>query len=185
MEGWISLHRQILEWEWYTDFHTKDLFIHLLLKANHQDNRWKGILVQRGQVITGRKQLAKELGFSEQSIRTSLNKLKSTNEITIEATKQYSVVTIVNYEKFQASNFKSTNDTTNRLTNNQPTTNQQLTTNNNDNNDNNIYLYLFNKYKKDIDKNNFSEWMKANRKLKEDESFYKLSEDEQDRLFNY
>ena len=124
----------MLDWEWYKDCHVKDVFIHLLLRANHQDNRWQGIVVKRGQIITGRKSLAEELGFSEQSIRTSLNKLKSTNEITIKTTKKYSLITIVNYEKYQTYDLESTNKSTNELTNNQPTTNQQLTTNKNEKN---------------------------------------------------
>ncbi len=145
MDGWIKIHRQMLDWEWYKDCHVKDVFIHLLLRANHQDNRWQGIVVRRGQVITGRKALAEELGFSEQSIRTSLNRLKSTNEITIKSTKKYSLITIVNYDLYQTNDLEVTNKSTNNLTNSQPTTNQQLTTNKNEKNDkneknNNIFM---------------------------------------------
>jgi hypothetical protein len=123
------LYRQFLEWEWYNDTNTKVLFIHLILKANHKDNRYKGRLVQRGTLLTGRSILSKEVGLSEQQVRTSLSKLKSTNEITIESTKQGTVIMIVNYDKYQSA--------TNEVTTEQPTSNQRVTTNNNDNNDNN------------------------------------------------
>lgn len=99
--GFIKLHRSILDWEWYGDRNTRDLFIHLLLKANHEPTKWKGITVERGQTVTGRLALSKELGISERSVRTALNHLKSTNELTIKATNKYSLVTIVNYAKYQ------------------------------------------------------------------------------------
>lgn len=101
-KGWIAIHRSILEWEWYDDVNTKSLFIHLLLTANHSDKEWKGILIKRGQVLTGRVSLAKALGLSEQQIRTSIDKLLSTNEITKQSTSQYSIISILNYDKYQA-----------------------------------------------------------------------------------
>lgn len=41
MEGWISLYRKILNWEWYSDANTFRLFIHLLLQANHEEKNGK------------------------------------------------------------------------------------------------------------------------------------------------
>ena len=145
--GWISLYRKFTEWEWYKDINTKIVFLHLLLLANHKDGKWKGQVIKRGQVVTGRKALADDLGISEQNVKTALNKLKSTNEITIKPTNKYSVITIVKYDVYQDNNKQLTSNLTNNSTNNQPTINQQLTTNNNNNNNNNIYYYLLNKYK--------------------------------------
>lgn len=124
MEAFIKLQRKLLEWEWYGDMVTKTVFIHLLLKANWKDGRWKGVEVKRGSLITGRRVLADELNLSEQQIRTALTHLKSTNEITIKTTTKYSVITIVNYDKYQQINQQ--NDQV--ATNNQPSGNQQLTT---------------------------------------------------------
>ena len=128
MEGFVSLHRKMFNWGWYTHPTTSRLFIHLLLLANHTTKEWMGQTIQRGQLITGRKELAKQLKISEQSVRTSLKHLKSTNEITIKISNKFSLITVNNYDSYQIS--------TNKLTNNQPATNQQLTTTNNDNNDN-------------------------------------------------
>lgn len=128
MNGYIKLHRKITEWGWYKDTNTKVLFLHLLLTANFKENTFKGKTIGVGQVVVGRKQLAKELGLSEQSVRTSLNHLKSTNEITIQATNQYSVITIVKWEDYQLECEELTNKVTNEPPNEQPTTNQQLTT---------------------------------------------------------
>ncbi|MDL2324037.1 DnaD domain protein [Ruminococcaceae bacterium OttesenSCG-928-A16] len=124
-DGHIQLHRSILLWEWYSDRNTRDLFIHLLLTANWYDEKWQGETIKRGQRVVGRDKLAKEIGLTVQQLRTSLNRLKSTSEITIKTTTKYSVITINNYDTYQADNQR----TNQQLTNNQPTTNQQLTTN--------------------------------------------------------
>lgn len=118
--SWIKLFRKFREWGWYNDGKTKDLFLELLLTANTEDKEWKGIIIKRGQTIVGRKELSKVLGFSEQNIRTSLTKLKSTSEITSKQYNHFSVITINNFDKYQLS--------TSKLTSNQPATNQQLTT---------------------------------------------------------
>lgn len=121
MEGWIKLHRKILKWEWYDDKNTLCLFLHLLLKANHEEGRWHGHVVPRGSLITGRKKLAKDLGMSEQNVRTSLTRLKSTNEITIETTNNFSLIKVNNWDSHQLTNQQANQ----RLTNDQPATNHK------------------------------------------------------------
>lgn len=127
-QGFIKLHRSILNWEWWDDDITLKVFLWLLLNANWENTRYRGFDVPRGSLVAGRKKMAKTLGISEQSVRTALEHLKSTNEITIKSTNKFSIVTIVNWEKFQGLEKESTNKSTNEITNNQPTTNQQLTT---------------------------------------------------------
>jgi len=133
MSGWIKLHRQITDWEWYDDHNTFRLFMHLLLKANHKERSYRGVKIEVGCVMTGRELLSKETGLSVQQIRTCLERLKSTNEITIKSNKQGTIIQVVKYKDYQV--------TTNESTTNQPTSNQQVTTNKNVNkekNDNTI-----------------------------------------------
>ena len=125
------MHRKLLNWEWYHDSKVVHLFLHLVLQANHQEKKWKGITIKRGQLVTGRKSLSLQTGISEQSIRTSLKKLKSTNEITIKPTNRFSLITVCQYDTYN-NNECDTNQPNNQQTpNKQPTTNQQLTTNKN------------------------------------------------------
>jgi predicted ArsR family transcriptional regulator len=77
------------------------LFIDLLLSANHEPKIWKGIKIDRGQVVVSRRKLSKKLGISEQKIRTCLSTLESTHEITHKSTHQYTIITIVKYDKYQ------------------------------------------------------------------------------------
>lgn len=93
--------------------------MHLLLTANHEDCDFETITVKRGQRVASKRTLAKELKMSEQEVKTALSHLKATNEITSTATRKYTVFTINNYDLYQT--------TTNRPTNDQPTINQQLT----------------------------------------------------------
>ena len=99
--GYIKFHRQILEWEWYSDLNVYRVFTHLLLKANYEDNRWKGIEIKAGQRLTSVGKLAGETGLKVQQVRTALKKLKSTGEITSQATSEYTIITICNYSYFQ------------------------------------------------------------------------------------
>lgn len=122
-QGWIKIHRQLLEWEWYDDNNTKIVFLHLLLKANHKPKNYRGLELKAGTILTGRKLLGLETKLTVRQIRTSLTKLKSTNEITIKTSSQGSVIEIVNYSKYQLS--------TNETTNERPTSDQQTTTNKN------------------------------------------------------
>jgi hypothetical protein len=133
MSGWIKLHRQILEWEWYSDNNCFRLFLHLLLKANHKEKRFKGIELKVGSIVTSRDLLARETGLSSQQIRTALNKLISTNEITSETSSQGTILQIVSYEKYQVA--------TNEITNEQPTSNQRVTTNKNIKKENKENIY--------------------------------------------
>jgi hypothetical protein len=128
-QGWVSLYRKIMDWEWYKDANTCRVFIHLLLKANHKSGAWKGVPLSAGQFITGRKVLAQELDLTEAEIRTALKHLKMSNEITIKTTSQFSIITINKWNEYQQ------NDQ--HLTSKEPTKNQRLATNNNVNNVNN------------------------------------------------
>ena len=134
--GYIKLHRKMTSWEWYDDANTFRLFIHLLLKANHKDKKWHGIDVKRGSFITGYDKLTSELGLSKQQIRTSMNKLKSTHEVTHQPTHRYSVVTIVNYDSYQGSDNPSTHQAIPLATSEQQSVNTQVTPTKNVKNDN-------------------------------------------------
>lgn len=149
--GFIKLHRKLVRWGWYTNYVVKDVFLHCLLSASHKDFEWQGQTIKKGQFVTGRKQLANDLGFSEQQIRSALKKLESTQELTIKTTNKYSIITVNNWEDYQCSDEKSTNT----LTNEQPTNNQQITTKQEYKEINNIY-----KERKDKKKESYNDILK-------------------------
>ena len=123
--GAIWIHRKIIDWEWYTDSATMRVFIHCLLRANWKDGRFFGEAVPRGSFVTSYRSMARELGLTERSIRTAINHLKATQEVTQRSTSRYTVITVVNYDEYQKSDTQS--DT--QVTHDRHTSDTQVTTN--------------------------------------------------------
>lgn len=101
MDGWVKIYRSILTWEWYSDINVRVLFIHLLLKANHAPNRWQGIEIQTGQLVTSLSKLEAETGLSQKKIRNALKKLEKTGELGTQKGRAYTLITICNYARYQ------------------------------------------------------------------------------------
>lgn len=138
MSGWIKLHRQITDWEWYTDHNTFRVFLHLLLTANHKDKKFKGMDLKAGTIVTSRDLLAYATGLSVRQIRTALDKLKTTNELTIKTSPQGTIIQIVNYVKYQI----EASETTNK----RPTSDQQTTSNKNVKNNKEINIPSYSEF---------------------------------------
>jgi len=132
-QGWIKLHRKILENPIIQKPNYLALWIILLLKANHQDKKfmWNGniILVKEGQMITGRKELSRETSIPESTIEDILKFLERQHQIQQQKTTKYRIITIVNWVKHQDKNSKSDNKAT--------TKQQQTDTNKNEKNEKN------------------------------------------------
>lgn len=123
--GFIVLHRKIVNWEWYKDPATRIVFEHLILTANYEEKRFKGEAIHRGQRVASYDTLAKETGLSVRNVRTAIRHLISTNEVTSKTTNKYSVFTIVNYDLYQ-----DNRQTNRQASDKQPTSNRQTTDNN-------------------------------------------------------
>lgn len=111
-ESWIKLHSKFLNWGWYKNKNTKILFIHCLLKANWQDRYFEGLLIQRGSFVTSYKKLSEELDMTIQEIRTAIKHLISTGELTQKQHTKFSIISIKNYELYQAINTLSNKQAT-------------------------------------------------------------------------
>ena len=136
MEGWIKIHRKFLDWQWFKKPEAVQLFIYMLLKANHKDGNWQGHEIKKGQFITSAQTISNDTKLSLQVVRTLLKKFELTNEIIVKSTNKFTMLTICKYECYQ----DESNTINKQLTNKQQTTNKQLTTNKNEkNNKENIY----------------------------------------------
>ena len=125
--GWIKLHRQFADWEWFTDSNTTHLFLYCLLKANHASNNWKGIEIDAGQFVTSLASLSAATGLSIRNVRTSLKRLKSTREVTQSTTAKYSIISITNWDKYQEGD--------KQVTRSRHASDKQVTTNKNEKNE--------------------------------------------------
>jgi len=140
MSGWIKIHRKFLDWEWFNKSEAVHLFMYLVLKANHKDGQWQGVDIKKGQFVTSFGKISSDTGISLQTIRTLLKKFEKTNEINIQTTNKFTIVTICKYECYQQEN----EPTNTQLTNEQQTTNKQLTTNKNDKKEKKFIIPTFN-----------------------------------------
>ena len=99
--GYIKLHRKLLNWEWIENPNVLSIFVICLLKANHKANTWQGIKVPAGSLITSYEKLSAISGLSVRQVRTALDKLKMTGELTSKSTSRYSMISIKNWELYQ------------------------------------------------------------------------------------
>jgi len=125
MSGWIKLHRGLQKWGWKKSPNHLAVFIDLILEANHEDGECMGIKIPRGALTTSIKAISERSGVSEMRVRTILNQLKLTNELTIKTTTKFTMISISKWDDYQLTN-KADNK---QLTNEQQTTNKRLTTN--------------------------------------------------------
>ena len=116
--NYIKINRSMLVWEWYADINTTRLFVHLILRANWKDGRFRGTTVPRGSLISSFRKLADETSLTEREIRTAISHLEETGEVTHRGHSKYSVFTVVNYDKYQVTDTQTDNqETSNRHSN--------------------------------------------------------------------
>lgn len=78
-------------------------FIHIMTFANHTTGEKivnkKKVIVKRGQYLTSLSKLAKEFNWkSTYKVRTFLKKLEERKKIKMEITKDYTLITVLNYD---------------------------------------------------------------------------------------
>lgn len=102
--SYIKLFRKVLEWEWYDHDVTKIVFFHLILIANWQETKWRGIDLHPGDVVRTNENLAKELKKSTQQVRNAISNLKRTGEVTVSKIGRIRIITIKNWDQYQGGN---------------------------------------------------------------------------------
>lgn len=107
MNGHIKINRKIMDWEWWYDEPVFRLWITILLLANWEDKEWRGIHIPRGSFYTSLDSLSKKTGLSRQEVRTALEKLKATHNITQQSTHHGTLITVVKYGDYQSKPRKS------------------------------------------------------------------------------
>jgi hypothetical protein len=97
-EGYIKLHRSILDWEWYKDTDVFCVYIHLLLLAMKKSVCFDDTVVERGQVITRYTSIANGVGIKPEKVRDAMKKLRRGKYLTVQPWDMYYLITISNYE---------------------------------------------------------------------------------------
>lgn len=138
MEGWISIHRKILE----NPIICKDsdyfsVWCYLLLNATHDkyDVIFKGqrITLLPGQLITGRQSIALKFNITESKVQRILKTFEIEQQIEQRTSTQNRLITILKWSMYQSNEQQNKQQVNNKRTTNE----QQVNTNNNGNNVNN------------------------------------------------
>ena len=134
MNGWVSLHRKMLD----NPVVCKDsdymaIWIYLLLNATHAEipAMFKGqkIMLNPGQLITGRKAISDKLRVTESKVQRVLKCYESERQIEQQTGNKNRLITIKNWNMYQCSEQQIERQMYNQRTTNE----QQMNTNNNDN----------------------------------------------------
>lgn len=103
--GYVKLWRKALDSGLLQNGPAWQLFGYLLLKASHKSRKsiFGGVVcdLQAGEAVFGRTKAANDLCLSEQQIRTALNLLKKMEILTTRATNKFTVISFVNWDKYQ------------------------------------------------------------------------------------
>lgn len=132
MEGWIKLHRKILD----NPIITKDsdylaVWIYLLLNTTHKEYdvlfKGKRITLKKGQLLTGRKSISEKLKIDENKVQRILKTLENEQQIEQQSSNKNRLITIVSWNKYQEDEQQIEQQVNNKRT----TTEQQVNTNKN------------------------------------------------------
>ena len=108
-EGYVALWRQSIDSRVFKNPDLWKVWTWCLMKATHKE-RWAEMKTGKskievhllpGQFIFGRKSAAKELGMPESSVRNRMTKLKNMQNVDIKEDRQYSIISIVNWDTYQ------------------------------------------------------------------------------------
>ena len=110
--GYIKIDRKILDWEWWSDVNTYRVFTYCLIRANWKETKFQGVDIPRGSFVTSLANLAKFTNLSVRQVRTALEHLKSTGELTIIRHSKFSVVIVNNYIQYQDTDNQADNQMT-------------------------------------------------------------------------
>lgn len=100
MEGYITLNREFLNWEWFDNSKMVKIFIYFLLRANTEEKDWHCMTIHRGQLATDLSTIATGTGLSKAEIITCLRLLAKSGYITYDSiykfSQRYMIITICN-----------------------------------------------------------------------------------------
>lgn len=98
---YIKMDRNLRFWRWFKSPKTVLVWIWLIMSANIEDHDFERETIRRGEVATSRKSISTATGLTEREVRTALDHLKATGEVSVRIRPKYQVITILRYNDYQ------------------------------------------------------------------------------------
>lgn len=157
MEGWIKLHRQLLESAIFKNERLLKVWIWCLLKASHKQCEImvgnQLVTLEKGQFIFGRKDASDDLNIKESTLYIDMKNLEKLKMCNIKSNNKFSIVTIEKWDFYQDMEENNNSKNNNNIT----TTEQQHNTNKNVENINNNKLNNFNNSDENLESEEYKE----------------------------
>jgi hypothetical protein len=117
-KGWVKIHRELLDSPVWADETARQVWLVLLMLANHKARTWQGVHVRVGQVIMGRRRLYKimhpKARYNDNKARNlwrAVKRLESAKCVQytgvtlsgkrVKSARRASLITILNWETYQ------------------------------------------------------------------------------------
>jgi hypothetical protein len=121
--GYVKLWRKLIDAGWLKQPKLCAFWIWCLLKASHKEMDiivgYQTVHLMPGDFVFGRHKASEELEMSERSIRTNLDFLEKSQNVTIKTTNKYYIISIINWQVYQSE------ELTNDQQNDQPLTSKR------------------------------------------------------------
>ncbi len=137
MQGWVKLHRCLMEKAIFDNPKLLKVFMWCLFKATHKQRDLffgtRKITLEPGQFVTGRFSASEELNMNGSTVWRYLHTLKDNETIEIIANNKYTLINVVNWANYQVADDESEQQMNIKRTSNE----HQMNTNKNVKNDKN------------------------------------------------
>lgn len=103
--GWIKLHRALLDSSVFADAELLRVLLYCVLQASYRELKVpvgrQVIELQPGQLLYGRRAVSNRLGIGESKLRGLMHQLETLGMIEVQSSNRYSIVTIVHWAEYQ------------------------------------------------------------------------------------
>lgn len=174
-KSWIKLYRKILKSPIWENEKALKVWIWCLIKATYEERiqlvGQQEVLLQKGQFVFGRKKASKELQMSESMVYRYMKVLEKLQMLNIKPNNKFSVVSIEKWEDYQIEELNLNSKIDNKRTTNEHKQEYKE-----------IYITLYNKYKKQIEEEP-NRVVQIISRMKETTDYEMLTLEEQEKLF--
>ena len=98
--GKIVIDDDFKDWEWFRDRNTLSVFMYLLLNANTEDKKDRGIDVPRGSIKTSVSEISNHFNMSAKEVRTAIKHLNGANKVASKTFNKGTIFSIVEYDSY-------------------------------------------------------------------------------------